>query len=325
MIIKIMIYNQHRRSHFSCSVKSLQKVIRTKQCHCLCRRSSCSTSRKMFTLPRRHCHLLTPVKPHHVMMGCHLTLAITRSSHELLSHVKKNIGTHPPQPQHPLRLPQQTEVSQENNRCADDGFSVFSGLMTCPLLNSAVFHPCQSLEFIPNNSIGGRGTVFTDAGCNFELVFFFFDSDKDWMLPVVILSFSHFEHWLLTGFDAHNHCFTVPNQSLKKTTTNKCQIMFEISYYWQHSQIRLAHTLTPWTLQRLIFLNLWSCLIWSQEVYIELQCWLLFLLVVAIAIRNNGSLFGFQIKVFEQLLYNVSLGQGFKDDAIQEIALTHMI
>lgn len=40
---------------------------------------------------------------------------------------------------------------------------------------------------------------------------------------------------------------------------------------------------------------------------------------------SNGHVLGLQIKVFKHFVYFVSLSQRSKDDAVQEIALTHMI
>lgn len=193
-------------------------------------------------------------------MGCHLTSAITRSSHELLSRVKY-IGT--PHTSHCPPPPKTNRASGENNSRDDDSFSVFSGLMTCPLPNSSVFHPHQSLEGIMDDSAGEKKpglqkyqSHFTDAGCNFELDFFFtsdlllseliffFYSVEEWKLQAVWL-FSTFELWLLTGFDAHFYCFTIPNQlQVQKKTSN---YVWMINCYWQHSEISFARTPIPWT------------------------------------------------------------------------------
>lgn len=132
-------------------------------------------------------------------MGCHLTLAITRSSHDLLSHVKKNIGTSYPQPhpQHPLWLaPSKNRTTGENNSHAGDGFSVFSSLMTCLLPNSSAFHPCQSRErelqmivrrgkksesciSINHNSLMQAGT--------FNCICFYFGSVAWWFFYVILM------------------------------------------------------------------------------------------------------------------------------------------
>lgn len=172
-------------------------------------------------------------------MGCHLTSTITRSSHELLSHVK-NIGT--PHTSHCPPPPKTNRASGENNSRADDGFSVFSGLMTRPLPNSSVFHPRQSLQGIMDDSAGKKRpdcisishiSLMQTATFNWIYLFYFFyvgsvawwidffsDSVEEWKLRVLWL-FSTFELWLLTGFDAHFHCFTVPNQSqARKKTSN---------------------------------------------------------------------------------------------------------
>lgn len=210
-------------------------------------------------------------------MGCHLTSTITRSRHELLSHVK-NIGT--PHTSHCPPPPKTNRASGENNSRADDGFSVFSGLMTRPLPNSSVFHPRQSLQGIMDDSAGKKRldcisishiSLMQTATFNWIYFFiFFFMSDLllgELIFSVILLRSESCElcdYFLLlsSGFwQALTPTSTVSLYQTSRKPKKRLQIMCEmINCYWQHSEISFARTPTPWTShsQRLRLLGMWS-------------------------------------------------------------------
>lgn len=173
----------------------------------------------------------------------------------------------PPHTSHCPPPPKTNRASGENNSRADDGFSVFSGLMTRPLPNSSVFHPRQSLEGIMDDSAGEKrldcisiSHISLMQAATFNWIYYFFISLcriccwVNWFFSVILLRSESCElcdYFLLlsSGFwQALTPTSTVSLYQTSRKPKKRLQIMCEmINCYWQHSEISFARTPTPWT------------------------------------------------------------------------------